>query len=225
MGKETRITLAKVGGSMMSLGFSVFSAVADAKGLAPSVPWKWLTPVAIVVFAVFVYWGWASISLRLRRLEDTRPTVEVAPRREHTRAGIRVTNKGQHEAKFAVHVLSLRAEGLMMTHVGRDLEHIVPYDARWKEYLNKPEYPLKADDFYDIELLKTDGEVEEKRERKERLEIYTANETHQSTIPFDTDIKVVVKVVSEPKLKTPLESSYLLHFDQNGCWDRFEEVQ
>jgi len=161
----------------------------------------------------------ASLEERLSDIEDKRPAVEVEPRKEHTRAGMRVTNTGQNAAMFSVRVVKLEAEGLRMIHAGRELQHIVPYDARWKEYPNKSEYALKGGDSYDIELFKASGEG--------GLEIYSANETHQGIILPDNDkeIKIVVKVFSEPKLKQPFERTYLLHFNQEGAWDRFEEVK
>lgn len=211
------------GGMVVTALWTAATTTADIAGVIDKpLLLKWSPLVGLLLFFGLVIWRLNDLTQHIKRLEEVCPSIEVTPKWEATRACLSVKNGGEHRASFQVKVLGLSAPSLTMTDAGRDLQHILPYDARWKEYIDEPSYDLIGGDNYDIELLKTDGLCED---GKEGLEIYTANETHRGRVSVGEEISVTLKVITEPKPKRPFQRSFRLHFDGAGHWDKFEEVK
>jgi len=70
-------TQIQVGGAIMTAAVSAISSALNAFNFAPQISWTWITFISIILFIVFVFWGWLSTNERVKQLEDTKPRIAI----------------------------------------------------------------------------------------------------------------------------------------------------
>ena len=178
--------------------------------------WQWFSLGGFILFAAFVYWGWFSEYRRRQQLEDMQPAVQVTPKYERSEAWLVLKNLGEHEASFRVNVLRLGAEGLTL----ETKQHLPQFFAKWRFQRDSPDNRLMSGASEEIAIAKTEGQHPDKTEG---LNIFSAYETFSVEVPLAATIELDIEVLAEPKLKRPYRRTYVMHFDKDGNWDKFEE--
>jgi hypothetical protein len=84
----------KVGGAIVTAAISAVSSALNAFNFLPNISWARVSLISIILFIVFVFWGWYSTEKRIRQLEEQRPSITAYPTVLRNRAALVVRNHG-----------------------------------------------------------------------------------------------------------------------------------
>jgi hypothetical protein len=178
--------------------------------------WIWLasTIAVFVAFCAIVIWWWYSEFKRAETLEEKRPTVHVLPQFKGGMAWLTVKNTGSHEAKFGVNITLF---GIKLNPEDDNMS----YDAKWKDMRDTPLNLIIPDQTCSVVTAQTKGM---NLDNDEGIYLFTAFETKQGIVPFDSTMKCEVQITSAPQLKHQFVKRYILSIDEKRHqWAGFSE--
>jgi hypothetical protein len=158
-----------------------------------------------------VSWGWYSEYKRAQKLEDIRPSANIVLRYEGRLAWLVIENRGEHKAEFSVRVIQLS---------GTDKGQL-SYYAKWRDVRDSPGHMMMAGAQYELDIASTEG----RDNGLEGLNIFSAFETKSVKIPLGGEQKLIVQILSEPKLKQKCQKTYIIRLGKDSNWSEFIEVK
>lgn len=224
-------TAIKVGGAMLAFLYNSYSIAAQFYPTTkPTDRGFWIRfSIGFLVFAGFVFWGWFSASWKLREHENIHPIAKVTPRYERYFAYLEVENTGQNRASFGVQVLQWQG-----------IERLAPemrgsYRAKWQNNLNNPYaavYELIPSQSNRLLLIQAAGEFLNEKDTTDKsqhnVEMPSEFETRTGLVRLNNEVKVAIKVFSDPRLKIPVQRTYILSLDivdGKEVWTQFRELK